>query len=69
MNDVAGVPPPQALRRQVERLRELPTLPVMVQRIADVLDRPDAGLGEAAALIETDQVLTAHLLRLANSAF
>jgi putative nucleotidyltransferase with HDIG domain len=69
VSTTTGAPTPHALRRQVERLRELPTLPVMVQRIADVLDRPEAGLGEAAALIETDQVLTAHLLRLANSAF
>ncbi len=56
-------------RRDVERLRELPTLPGVAQRVAAALDRPDASLAEAAALIETDQVLTAHLLRLANSAF
>jgi putative nucleotidyltransferase with HDIG domain len=59
----------QAMRRQVERLRELPTLPGIVQRIADALDRTDANLADAAGLIETDQVLTAQLLRLANSAF
>ena len=59
----------QAIKRQVERLRELPTLPGIVQRIAEALDKQDANLGDAAALIETDQVLTAHLLRLANSAF
>ncbi len=53
----------------MERLRELPTLPAVVARIVDVLERPDVPFGEAAALIETDQVLTAHLLRLANSAF
>jgi HD-like signal output (HDOD) protein len=44
-------------------------MPAVVQRVADALDKPDANLSEAAALIETDQVLTAHLLRLANSAF
>lgn len=61
--DAAGV------RRQVERLRELPTLPIVVARLVELLERPDADLGDAAALIETDQVLTAHLLRLANTAF
>jgi putative nucleotidyltransferase with HDIG domain len=60
---------PDVLRRQVERLRELPTLPAIVTRIAATLDQPDADLADAAALIETDQVLTARLLRLANSAF
>lgn len=47
----------------------MPTLPAVVERIVDALERPDTPFGEAAALIETDQVLTAHLLRLANSAF
>ncbi len=57
------------MRRRVERLRELPTLPAVVQRVVDALDRPEGGHAETAALIETDQVLTAHLLRVANSAF
>ena len=60
---------PTEIRRQVERLRELPTLPAVVERIAQALEQPDVNLGEVAALIEADQVLTAHLLRLANSAF
>jgi putative nucleotidyltransferase with HDIG domain len=41
----------------------------MVERIAQALEQPDVNLAEVAALIESDQVLTAHLLRLANSAF
>ncbi|TMA37135.1 MAG: HDOD domain-containing protein, partial [Deltaproteobacteria bacterium] len=57
------------IRRRVERLRELPTVPVIVQRVVEALDRPEGGHADAAALIETDQVLTAHLLRVANSAF
>ncbi len=57
------------IRRQVERLRDLPTLPNVIERIVDALDRPDVDLGWVAGLIETDQVLTAQLLRLANSAF
>ncbi len=69
MSDVAPAPERAAMRRQVERLRELPTLPAVVQRVTAALDAPDADLAEAAALIESDQVLTAQLLRLANSAF
>src|SRR5581483_1845561 len=64
-----GAADPRTIRREVERLRELPTLPIVVQRVADTLANPEADLAEAAALIETDQVLTAQLLRLANSAF
>lgn len=59
----------RGLRRQVERLREIPTFPGMIDRILAALDRPEASLTEAAALIESDQALTAQLLRLANSAF
>jgi putative nucleotidyltransferase with HDIG domain len=69
VNAGTGLPERGPLRREVERLRELPTLPAVVRRIAQALDRPDADLGEVAGLIESDQVLTAHLLRLANSAF
>src|SRR5438093_2262645 len=57
------------IRRRVERLRELPTVPVIIQRVVEALDRQAGGHAEAAALIETDQVLTAHLLRVANFAF
>lgn len=69
MNESATRLDAAAVRRQVERLRELPTLPAVVERLVDTLERPDADLGDAAALIETDQVLTAHILRLANTAF
>ena len=57
------------LRRQVDRLRALPTFDTTIARIVAALDRPDGGHAVAAVLIERDQVLTAQLLRLANSAF
>ena len=59
----------EEMRRRVERLRDLPTLPIVIERVIETLDRPDGGHAEAAALIETDQVLTAQLLRVANCAF
>lgn len=69
MTGTDPMPERAAVRRAVERLRDLPTLPAVVERVGQVLERPDADLAEAAAIIETDQVLTAQLLRLANSAF
>lgn len=69
MTAATAAPNRDAIRRQVERLRELPTLPAVVQRIAQALEQSDVNLSEVARLIEADQVLTAHLLRLANSAF
>jgi len=60
---------PGRVRRQGDRLRDLPALPGIVERIVAVLEQPEGDLAEAAALVETDQVLTAQVLRLANSAF
>jgi len=57
------------LRRLVAQVRDLPALPGLAARIVAVLEREDADLAEAAALIETDQVLAAQVLRVANSAF
>jgi putative nucleotidyltransferase with HDIG domain len=57
------------LRRRIERLRQVPTLPRLVERIAAALDDDEIDLARVGELIEVDQSLTAQILRLANSAF
>ncbi len=59
------------LRRRVDALKSLPTFPESIIRISGVLqdDADGASFGRIAALIETDPVLTARILRLVNSAF
>jgi HD-like signal output (HDOD) protein len=45
----------------------LPTLPTIVLQLHRVLDDPDAGASEVAAVIEQDPALTVRLLRAVNS--
>lgn len=51
-----------------ERLNELPSLPLIVQRVHQGLCDPHASLKNVAKMIETDHAMTARLLRAANSA-
>ena len=57
------------LRQRVEKLGQLPTLPHVVQRIVSMVDRPETSAEDLGRLIEKDQVLSAKVLRLANSPF
>lgn len=57
------------LRRRIEQVGELPTLPHVVQKLASMIGRPNVSAEEIGTLIEKDQVLSAKVLRLANSPF
>ncbi|MGC3975872.1 MAG: HDOD domain-containing protein [Nitrospira sp.] len=57
------------LRRRIEQVGELPTLPHVVQKLASMIGRSNVSAEEIGALIEKDQVLSAKVLRLANSPF
>ena len=54
---------------EVSRLRTLPTLPKLLERVVVALEDPDINFASVAELIEIDQSLTSQVLRLANSAF
>lgn len=54
---------------EVSRLRTLPTLPKLLERVVIALEDPDTNFASVAELIEIDQSLTSQMLRLANSAF
>ncbi|MFO0707123.1 MAG: HDOD domain-containing protein [Nitrospira sp.] len=56
-------------RNRIEQLGDLPTLPVVVQKLASMIGRPNVSAEEIGSLIEKDQVLAAKVLRLANSPF
>ena len=59
------------LKRRVDALKSLPTFPQSILRINQVLsaEAPDESFREIVAIIETDPVLVARILRLVNSAF
>lgn len=50
-------------------LADLPTLPGVMARILDATSDSDASADQLASLIESDHVISARVLRLANSAF
>jgi putative nucleotidyltransferase with HDIG domain len=66
---VTGPSEETAAKRRVRRLKNLPTLPDIVVKITKLMENPDTSAPQVGALIGRDQVLSAKVLRLANSAF
>jgi len=56
-------------KRRVYAIRDLPTLPVIAQKVLAVADDDNASLGKLAGLISSDQALSMKVLALANSAY
>jgi len=48
-------------------VRDLPTLPKVLDEVAKLVDRPDTTTEEVAKLISMDQVLSAKVLKMVNS--
>jgi putative nucleotidyltransferase with HDIG domain len=59
----------QQLRADVIAHKNLPTIPAVLARILQLVESENGSGRELIEVIEHDQVLTAKLLRLANSAF
>jgi len=57
------------IRRITQHIYDLPTLPTTVARMIEVIDQPATSAGTLAKIISSDQVLTAQILKLANSAY
>ncbi|NLY91924.1 MAG: HDOD domain-containing protein [Firmicutes bacterium] len=51
------------------RMRELPTLPRVAQRVVSLINNPSTSASELEQVIKHDQVLTARVLKLVNSAY
>jgi signal transduction histidine kinase/HD-like signal output (HDOD) protein/ActR/RegA family two-component response regulator len=56
-----------SIRRFIEELKDLPTLPPVAMRLLTLAADDDVGLREIGKVIETDQALTARVLKIANS--
>lgn len=57
------------VKRRVRRIKNLPTLPGIVQKISRMVENPETSTADVGRLISQDQVLSAKVLRMANSAF
>lgn len=59
----------EQLRKEIEDLSNLPTLPGVVQLIATMVEEEGSNVQQVGDLISRDHVLSARLLRLVNSPF
>ncbi len=57
------------IRCYITRVKDLPTLPMVVTRILKVINEEDSSANELARAVSMDQALSANVLKLANSAF
>ena len=55
--------------QQIDRIRELPTLPAIVLKVNQMLQDVETTADELSRVIETDQAMTAKILKLVNSSF
>jgi len=53
----------------IKRVNDLPTLPRSILKITEVVNNPESSARDLANVITEDQILTARLLKLVNSAF
>ncbi len=58
-----------AAKKRVQLLKNLPTLPGMIDKISRAVESKRFSAADIGKLISRDQVLTAKVLKLANSAF
>jgi putative nucleotidyltransferase with HDIG domain len=56
-------------KKRVKRIKNLPTIPGIFKKISAMVENPDTSPAQVARLISQDQVLSAKVLRMANSAF
>src|SRR5574337_193962 len=60
---------PDILRAKIERITTLPTLPQVVTKIVAMVESPTTSVADVGKVIAKDQVLSARVLKLVNSAF
>jgi putative nucleotidyltransferase with HDIG domain len=57
------------VRRITDSIISLPTLPTIIAKMLELVDNPKTSAGALSGIIMQDQVLTARILKLANSSF
>lgn len=60
---------PKTIRHRIEHADDLPTLSVVANQITRLANNPSTSAADIGRLIESDQALTANVLRLVNSSY
>ena len=58
-----------AIEKMIRRVEEIPTLPIIITRILEVLEASDSSSKDLEQVISYDQSIAAKVLRIANSAY
>ena len=58
-----------SIRLEIQKIKELPPLPVIAQQLLAAINKDDTSIDEIAKVIQSDPILTSRILGLANSAF
>ena len=53
----------------LEKLNDIPTLPIVATRVTELINNPNSSSGDIAEVLKKDQVLTAKVLKLINSPY
>jgi len=61
--------PKEKLDKILSKIEDLPTLPIVIQRILQLINDPKATIKQIGSIITSDQSLTTKTLKLVNSAF
>ena len=59
----------EQVKRIAQNVLSLPALPTIIAKMIEMIDNPRTSASQLTKLISTDQVLTAKILKLANSAY
>jgi putative nucleotidyltransferase with HDIG domain len=57
----------RSVKKQIEQMGALPTIPAVVRKLLEVLENPKVSLAEIATIIAQDPVLAAKILKVVNS--
>lgn len=57
------------IRLEIQKIKNLPPLPVIAQQLVGALNDPETSIDEIANIVKNDPTLTSRILGLANSAF
>jgi putative nucleotidyltransferase with HDIG domain len=59
----------EILKEKVQNIIQLPALPTIAVEVASLIDNPNTSVSKLTQVISADQVLTAKVLKIANSPF
>ena len=57
------------VRNELEKIKSLPTLPVIATKLLHMVDQPDVSMTEISKIIVVDPALTSRVLKIANSPY